>query len=92
MVEQTQKIKFFDPHFHIFDRTENGPHGKLSEVIFPNQAYYSILDYEKLILEKDPPIEFLGGMFMEAVAPSADRIKEAFWVDKQLDKSAKSWK
>ena len=45
------------------------------------------MDYEKLILEKDPPIEFLGGMFMEAVTPSEKRIEEAFWVDKQLDKS-----
>ena len=90
MVEQTEKIKFFDPHFHIVDYSESGPHSQaLWSQIYPSASYFGIKDYEALIIDdqtKDK-IDLIGGMFMEATCVSQKRIDEALWVDKQLDKS-----
>ena len=51
-----EKVKFFDPHFHIFDR-ENGPFkgtcAELWEWMYPEAPQFLIADYEKLILEDD---------------------------------------
>ena len=73
MVEQTEKIKFFDPHFHLVDwESAEGPHKgseALWKTLYPQKPVFGIKDYENLILGDGAPVELIGGMFIEANAP-----------------------
>ena len=93
MVEQQEKIKFFDPHFHLVD-WDSGPHKDniaLWKTLYPTHPVFGIKDYENLVLGDGQPIELMGGMFIEANAPEKDRIAESLWVDKQLDQSERPY-
>ena len=87
--ETQEKIKFFDPHFHLLDwQSENGVHKEmvgLWQKMYPEKPLFVIKDYENLILGSGDPVELLGGVFMEAVAAPDRRIDEAKWVQGELD-------
>ena len=72
MVEETnaggEKIKFFDPHFHLVN-WESGPHKEneaLWKTLYPEKPVFVIKDYENLIVGANDPVELIGGVFIEA--------------------------
>ena len=90
MTGSTEKVQFFDPHFHLVD-WKGGPHKEnesLWRTLYPQKPVFGIREYEALILAEGAKVELLGGMFIEASAIQKKRIEEVLWVDKQLDASS----
>ena len=86
MVESNQeKVKFFDPHFHLVDRTDGPSAVDFWTDLYPTSDKFLINDYENLVLADGANVELLGGVFVEAVAKQEKRLEEALWVDKVLD-------
>ena len=81
MVEATEKIKFFDPHFHILDREDGPLVGECADMwksLYPHGPKFLLKDYEKMIMDgNEDKLELLGGMFVEVVATYEKRVEEA---------------
>jgi hypothetical protein len=76
-----EKIKFFDPHFHLFDSTSSGPSdNKLWDWLYPSTKKFQIQNYEQM-MQKDHDIEFVGGVAIEATSVPGRRLEEASWLD-----------
>jgi hypothetical protein len=76
-----EKIRFFDPHFHLFDSTSQGPSDPgLWNWLFPSAKSFHINEYEKMVL-KDQDIELVGGMAIEATSVPGRRMEEAGWLN-----------
>ena len=80
-------MKFFDPHFHVYN-WKTGPHSEeLWKNLYPSKEIFGIKDYEALVLGGNAPVELIGGVFIEACAEPANRIAEAEWVNGELNDS-----
>jgi len=79
----SSRPQFFDPHFHIFNINEGGPHK--SDILTPPHGgkIYSINDYEKSMINEE--VDVIGGMFVEVIPE--DQLKEIHWVNEQLETS-----
>ena len=84
--QQSEKVKFFDPHFHLYDGTdENNPHKHHTQL---ENVTFLAKQHEELITGHGDPVELIGGCWVEACCPPEMKFEEAKWVDKQLDKSS----
>ena len=63
-------IEFWDPHFHIWDISENTKSGHDSKQIFApgKKQIYTWHDYESDVQYKDLSFKHIGGAFIEAMS------------------------
>ena len=98
MVQASDKVKFFDPHFHIanWDKDSGTGHnawfGKKCWLTKDDEhlvaTEFNIKDYEALFDNEDPRTEHIGGMFIECGHASAG---EVAWVNKDVSTSEKTY-
>ena len=99
MVESKEKVKFFDPHFHIANWAEDSGTGhspmfgkmchlKHMQAEEMTETEFAIKDYEDLFGD-DARTEHIGGMFIEC--GGTDKFGEVVWVDKNVATSEKSY-
>ena len=96
-------IDFWDPHFHIWDITENTKSSHDFQQLFApaNKQIYSCYDYENDMQYKDHSFQHTGGAFIEAMSvchiDSFGRkyenfcINETSWASNELKKSPKQY-
>ena len=96
-------INFWDPHFHIWDITENTKSSHDFQQLFAptNKPIYSCYDYENDMQYKDNSFQHTGGAFIEAMSVChIDSfgskyedfcINETSWASNELKKSPKQY-
>ena len=96
-------IDFWDPHFHIWDITENTKSSHDFQQLFApaNKQIYSCYDYENDMQYKDHSFHHTGGAFIEAMSVChIDSfgskyenfcINETSWASNELKKSPKQY-
>lgn len=96
-------IDFWDPHFHIWDITENTKSSHDFQQLFApaNKQIYSCYDYENDMQYKDHSFQHTGGAFIEAMSVChIDSfgskyenfcINETSWASNELKKSPKQY-
>ena len=96
-------INFWDPHFHIWDITENTKSSHDFQQLFApaNKPIYSCYDYENDMQYKDHSFQHTGGAFIEAMSVChIDSfgskyedfcINETSWASNELKKSPKQY-
>ena len=96
-------IDFWDPHFHIWDITENTKSSHDFQQLFSpaNKPIYSCYDYENDMQYKDNSFQHTGGAFIEAMSVChIDSfgskyedfcINETSWASNELKKSPKQY-
>ena len=96
-------IDFWDPHFHIWDITENTKSSHDFQQLFAptNKPIYSCYDYENDMQYKDNSFQHTGGAFIEAMSVChIDSfgskyedfcINETSWASNELKKSPKQY-
>ena len=96
-------IDFWDPHFHIWDITENTKSSHDFQQLFApaNKQIYSCYDYENDMQYKDHSFQHTGGAFIEAMSVChIDSfgskyenfcINETSWAFNELKKSSKQY-
>jgi len=96
-------IDFWDPHFHIWDITENTKSSHDFQQLFSpaNKPIYSYNDYENDMRYKDHSIQHTGGAFIETMSVCHKDsfgsqyenfcINETSWASNELKKSPKQY-
>ena len=96
-------IDFWDPHFHIWDISENTKSSHDSQQLFApeNKPIYACYDYENDMQYKDNSFRHTGGAFIEAMSVChIDSfgskyenfcINETSWASNELKKSPKQY-
>ena len=96
-------IDFWDPHFHIWDITENTKSSHDFQQLFApaNKQIYSCYDYENDMQYKDHSFQHTGGAFIEAMSVCHIEsfgsqyedfcINETSWASNELKKSPKQY-
>jgi predicted TIM-barrel fold metal-dependent hydrolase len=96
-------IDFWDPHFHIWDISENTKSSHDSQQLFApeNKPIYACYDYENDMQYKDNSFRHTGGAFIEAMSVChIDSfgskyenfcINETSWTSNELKKSPKQY-
>ena len=96
-------IEIWDPHFHIWDISENTKSGHDASQLFAlkDRPIYSWREYEHDIIRAGPSFSHIGGAFVEVISvchtqlsgtPFAETcIAETSWVSSQLDKSQRQY-
>ena len=96
-------IEFWDPHFHIWDISENTKSGHDSKQIFApgKKQIYTWHDYESDVQYKDLSFKHIGGAFIEAMSvchtESYDKnyedycTNETSWASNELNNSHKQY-
>ena len=99
----SKQMEVWDPHFHLWDVSENSLSGHDSSQLFApkDNPVYSWDLYEQDMLEAGSGFEHNGGAFVEAVSVchvgktgdgfAAACLAETNWVSKQLDNSNKCY-
>ena len=96
-------IDFWDPHFHIWDISENTKSSHDSQQLFApeNKSIYACYDYENDMQYKDNSFRHTGGAFIEAMSVCHTDsfgskyenfcINETSWTSNELKKSPKHY-
>jgi predicted TIM-barrel fold metal-dependent hydrolase len=87
----TDRIPFFDPHFHIWDvkaAHDLDTLGKPARV----HPTYLLDDYERDVEDYAPWLRLVGGCIVEALPAHDDTLAELTWIREQLSKYVKSHK
>ena len=95
-----ENMKFFDPHFHIWDVSSKGVHD--SDILFKprDEEVYDVEKYEEDVLA--PGFDLVGGAFVEAISVCFPKekdekeyankcIAEALWAHRSLITSSRDY-
>jgi len=96
-------IEIWDPHFHIWDISENTKSGHDASQLFTlkDRPIYSWKEYEHDIIRAGPSFSYIGGAFVEVISvchtqmlgtPFSEAcIAETSWVSSQLEQSQRQY-